>query len=540
MSPARRAVVVFASTLLTSCGDDAVGVGEGTTSTGTTGTSDVESSSGSPPAETSSTAIADESSSSGAPVDVPLEYARGVRLTRLVANQGMQIDLTVDGVDVDPADYPVRFITGRRTLVRAFWSLHASFTPRELVGRLEVTYPDGTVRVDDRPAMVAGVSEDNGPSFQWLLEPDDVRPGMRLRAYALEPDPSIATGELSEPPPLLPYGGAIELPLVDSAFEMEVVLVPVLHQLDGCEQAPVPTEQDVLALAHDLEQNNALQHANVTVGEPMPYTAPIGGQDMGFSPILAALAIRRDQDSPPDNVYYYGLLDSCDGFPGGLLGQALGIPEALPELANQRVATGRWQGSGAAAAETFTHEVGHSQGRRHITCSGGEGGPELDYPHDNGRIGSWGFGIHDFELRPPTKARDYMTYCANAFVSDYGWEKTLDVIETLTGWGDADIAPPDARVLMGIVHDDGKAVWWTARGTVPAEDGASIDARVVWTIEGLEHTTAVRQDALPDAPRGERGIVITAALPEFATAATSVRLSLSDGREIAVDRAALR
>ena len=84
------------------------------------------------------------------------------------------------------------------------------------------------------------------------------------------------------------------------------------------------------------------------------------------------------------------------------------------------------------------------------------------------------------------------------------------------------------------------AVWWTARGTVPAEDGASIDARVVWTIEGLEHTTAVRQDALPDAPRGERGIVITAALPEFATAATSVRLSLSDGREIAVDRAALR
>lgn len=537
MSPARRAVVVFASTLLTACGDDAVGIGEGTTSTGSTGTSDVESSSGSPPADTSSTASADESSSSssGAPVDV-LEYARGVRLTRLVANQGMQIDLTVDGLDVDPADYPVRFITGRRTLVRAFWSLHAEFTPRELVGRLEITYPDGTVRVDDRVAMVAGVSEDNGPSFQWLLEPGDVRPGMRLRTFALEPDPSVATGELSDPPPLLPYGGAVELPLVDAAFEMEVVLVPVLHQLDGCEQVPVPTEEDVLAMTHDLEQNNALQHANVTVGEPMLYTDPIGNQDMGFSPVLAALAIRRDQDAPPDNVYYYGLLDSCDGFPGGLLGQALGIPEALPELANQRVATGRWQGSGAAAAETFTHEVGHSQGRRHITCSGGEGGPELDYPHDNGRIGNWGFGIHDFELRPPTKARDYMTYCANAFVSDYGWEKTLDVIETVTGWGDADVAPPDTRVLMGIVHDDGRAVWWTARGTVPAEEHAAVGARVVWTIEGLEHTTAVRQDVLPDAP----GIVVTAALPEFASSASAVRLSLPNGRQVAVDRTALR
>jgi hypothetical protein len=322
------------------------------------------------------------------------------------------------------------------------------------------------------------------------------------------------------------------------------VLIPVLHQLDGCEQAPVPTDEDVLAMAHDLEQNNAVQHANVSVGEPMPYTDPIGEQDMGFSPVLAALAIRRGQDAPPDNVYYYGLLDSCDGFPGGLLGQALGIPEALPELANQRVATGRWLGSGAAAAETFTHEIGHSQGRRHVTCSGGEGGPELDYPHDNGRIGIWGFGIHDFELRPPTKARDYMTYCTNAFVSDYGWEQTLDVIEILTGWDDADVSrPDDGRVLMGIVHDDGRAVWWTAPGTV-SDAGAAADLRMVWTVEGLEHATIVRRDALPDALPDAlsdgSGMVVVAAMPEAFAAASSVRLEQAGGPAVIVDRAALR
>ena len=99
------------------------------------------------------------------------------------------------------------------------------------------------------------------------------------------------------------------------------------------------------------------------------------------------------------------------------------------ENAGQRISTGRWNGSGAGAAETFVHEVGHTQGRRHVRCSGGEAGVDTNYPHQNGRIGVWGFGIYDFELRTPTGGRDYMTYCSNEWVSDYGWEQTLDVIE---------------------------------------------------------------------------------------------------------------
>jgi hypothetical protein len=278
-------------------------------------------------------------------------------------------------------------------------------------------------------------------------------------------------------------------------------------------------------MAQQLEQNNAVQHAFVTLGEPMPYAEPIGGQDMGFSPILGALAIRRSEDAPPDNVYYYGIIDPCDGFPAGLLGQALGIPKApVPELANQRVAVGRWQGTGLATAETFVHEVGHSQGRRHITCSGGEGGPENDYPHDNGRIGNWGVGIYDLELRLPTKARDYMTYCANEFVSDYGWEQTLDVIEVLTSWDSRDRAPSDERLLVGIVDASGDAVWWTQRGQL----GSIVDdgARATWTADGIAHDAPVRIDALAE---GEGTIVMTP-VPE---APQDVRITLPDGRSLA-------
>ena len=457
-----------------------------------------------------------------------------IRISRLVANQAVQVELVVDGVAVDPATHTSRLVSGRRTLVRAFWSLHAEFTPRELVGRLVVGYPDGSELVDDRVEMVEGESVDKGPSFQWLLDPDDVQEGMTLRVQALEPDVAAATGEISNPPPILPYEAALALPVHEAVLEMKVVLIPVLHQLDGCEQAPMPTEEDVAAIREQLEQNNALQSAMVTLGEPMPYTDPIGGQDNGFSPVLTALAMQREADAVEPNVYYYGLLLPCDGFPPGLLGQAIGIPPTpTKELAYQRVSTGRWQGTGAATSETLVHEVGHTQGRRHVLCSGGEGGPDPNYPHENGRIGVWGFGIHDFKLRAPTTGRDYMTYCPNEWVSDYGWEQTLDVIEILTSWDYEDIAPSRDGVLVGAIHADGTSTWWTARGAAP---GTTSGTHVVWTIEGLEVVRPAHVEPMPDGT----ATLVVAPLPTGFAAATALRYESSDDAPRSIAPASVR
>jgi hypothetical protein len=507
---------------LVSCGDDA------TPADGTTGG---ETSSGSPTSFTASagssdTAVDGSSSSAGVTESgeetgaAPLEYARGIRLERLAANQAVQVELAQDGVAVDPATHTATFVDGRRTIVRAFWSLHADFVPRELIGRLIVRYADGTEVVHERTEMVEELSVDNGPSFQWLLEPADVRAGMTLRAQALEPDPAAATGEVSDPPPLVPYAAPVELPMQEGPMELQVVLVPVLHQLDGCEQAPIVTDADVLAIQQALEQTNPVQAAIVTVGDPMPYTASIGMSMEAFSPVLAELAMRREADAPEPNVYYYGLLDSCDGYPPGLLGQAIAIPDSpLPELAHERVSTGRWQGSGAAASETLVHEVGHTQGRRHVVCSGGEGGPDLAYPHENGRIGVWGFGIHDFALRSPTAARDYMTYCADEWVSDYGWEQTREVIGVLTSWDYDDDLPDGGRVLAGVIHPSGASTWWTAKGGVLGE---SEGAKVVWTIEGVDIEAAALVREMPDGP----GTYVVSELPEGAGGASALRVDM--------------
>jgi hypothetical protein len=472
--------------LCAACGDDlpSAGDGSGSSSSGQATTAASSTTAVLDGTGTTTGAASTESSSAAAstgPEEPPLQFASGIRLDRLTANQGVQVELVQDGLELGPRDQTARLVSGRTLLLRAFWSLHADFTPRELVGRLEAEYPDGTMLVQDFPLLVEGDSNDGGPSFQWLLPPEQVVPGIEYRVRLLDPDPALATGEVSDPPPILPLSDRGTLAVHDAPLQMRVELVPVLHQFEDQECVPTVTDADVQAMRQQLEQNNPVQEAILTVGEPMPYTDPIGGSGTGFEPVLSALAQRRAEDDPPPNLYYYGLLDPCDGYPPGLLGQAIGIPP-MPtmELAQQRIATGRWSGSGAAAAETFVHEIGHTQGRYHVLCSGGEAGADPAYPHPQGRIGVWGFGIYDFQLRSPTGSRDYMTYCSNEWVSDYGWEQTLDVIEVLTSWdaaGPGPVGPTGTGVLMGALYSDGREDWWTAPGGLPpalATPGAAL------------------------------------------------------------------
>jgi hypothetical protein len=536
----RRSVLVLAlvPAIASGCGDDHVATGEiGSSSAADSESGGTSATSADP---SSGSAAAD---STGAPAGTdgpqpePLPLASGIRLLRIAANQGVQVELVADGVEIPGDAYGAHIVAHRRTLLRGFWSLHAQFEPRELIGRLTVEYPDGTTLEQDYSIFVDGESGDAGKSFQWLLEPDQVVDGLRFRARVLEPDAAAATGELSDPPPVAPLSGFGTLAAYDVPLRMEVVLVPVLHQLGDCEQAPQVGDADVTAMRQQLEQANPVQSANVTVREPMPYTDSIGEKG-SFSDVLTALAQARELDAPAPNVYYYGLVDSCDGYPPGLLGQAIGIPpEPLQELAHQRVSAGRWNGSGEAAAETFVHEVGHTQGRRHVRCSGGEAGVDAAYPHPGGRIGVWGFGIHDFQLRTPTGGRDYMTYCSNEWVSDYGWEQTLAIIETLTAWDEQGAPSPSGAVLMGAIEPDGRATWWTARGGVPASVVSPEGPRVVARAPGGGTT---RADAWVYIRPDSDTVQVVAPLPVAFDRAVALELAIPGEPARSIDMASIR
>lgn len=506
--------------LLSACGDDppagSAGSG-GTTAEASTG----DGSTGAP--TTSGAPATDGGEGSGTTGDAmpAVQYARGLRLVRATANQAVQVEIVRDGLEVDGADYGSRLISRRKTVIRADWLLHADFTPRELIGRLTVWTPEGETRVDEFKTMVAGPSNDGDlrTTFSWELPAEFVRPGLEYRIEALEPDVALATGEVSDPPPLLPLPGRGTLAVHDDPMEIKVLVIPLQHNFNGMTCTPEVTDADLAAMQAAMEQHNPVERAVLTLGAPLPYDETIGSDPDGFVNILAAIAAQRAKDEPPENLYYYGLIESCDGYPAGLLGQANGIPDA-PTKGNawQRLATGRYLGAGAKAADTFVHEIGHTQGRYHIRCSGGEAGVDPDYPHPNGRIGVWGYGIHDNQMRSPTGFRDYMSYCPQSWVSDFGWELTFDAIRELSSWDAAGQPADDGElgpIVVGTLMASGRTHWYTTRGTVPARtDGSVLEFAVGGEV--LREAAAVRP--IPDSD----AVSVVAALPAGAAAMTSL------------------
>jgi hypothetical protein len=475
------------------------------------------------------TADADAGSDAGAEPVVYYAYASGIRLTRMTVNQAVQVELVNADAATDvlaPELYPVPILAGRATLVRAHYSVHAEFEPRELLAQLTVHYPEPlsvpepsedpieSLVLDSR-VTVDGDSVEGSlqRSFAWYLEPDYVVDGMTLRVDVYEPEPYAeledvppakpdAAGAARVDAPALPWAhDSARVTAVAEAMEIEVVLVPIEHHFDGCmSDASVPATE-VEAMRKELEQANPVHRARLSVHEPLIYTDPIGGSEMGFSPLLSKLSQLREDDGAAPWVYYFGLITSCDGYPSGLLGQAIAIPQAIdPGLGYQRVAAGRYSGDGQAASETFVHEVGHTQGRYHVRCSG-EAGVDPEYPYIGGVTGVWGFGIHDLKLHSPAGSRDYMTYCANEWVSDYGYNLVWPVIETLTQWAsEASGAGGDTgdsggfrsaaswsatdfdEILVGALYPDGSLEWWTARGSITGT--MSSHASVRWELDG--------------------------------------------------------
>jgi hypothetical protein len=127
----------------------------------------------------------------------------------------------------------------------------------------------------------------------------------------------------------------------------------------------------------------------------------------------------REQENPPELIYYYGLINPaeqlaqyCDG------GCTTGIAWWLPTINDWEKAhrAGVGIAFGAYGANTFAHELGHNLGRDHAPC-GTEG--DVNYPHSGASIGVWGYDPLGGVLKDPDLFTDLMGYCEPNWVSDY-------------------------------------------------------------------------------------------------------------------------
>ena len=270
-----------------------------------------------------------------------------------------------------------------------------------------------------------------------------------------------------------------------------------------------------------MYMQNPLDRFEFEIHEPIDWDTEL----TDFDQLNAFMSeLRFDEGALPE-TYYFGLVDVCSGGLGGAGGKAYGIPSdpVNPDVAYQRVSSGL---SLAAdwSAETFVHEVGHSQGRRHVACNG-EGGPDPTYPHDGGDVGEWGFGVIDFNLRHPTAYKDYMTYCHPTWVGSWGWNKVYPVIQGLSEWdrdfpggapqGDPPLAaieqePYSGSVLVGIVSSTGFERWFTAPGGVP---GAELGEATQIELTMADGSTVVQAASVQQTQDGSPSQLIVTPLP---------------------------
>ena len=469
--------------------------------------------------------------------------ARGIRLDWVEANQAVGVPIGADGGAVGPTERIAPLLRNRRILIRAFWTIDPGFEPREIEARLHVRYADDTTETLSQTKMVEGDAfiGDLNRVFFWGIEAEDVQPGLTYRVDLWETSPAFDDAPEPDPPPRLPLDGSETFVGIENSYMvMKTVVVPFEYDDgQGCSTKPDTSEATMKLFEDLIYMQNPLDRLDYVLHDPIPWNTPLSS----FVQLNQFLSDLRFQEGASPETYYYGLIDVCAGGLGGAGGQAYGIPSdpTSMDAAYQRVSSGlslqpQW------SAETFVHEVGHSQGRRHVTCNGNEGGPDPSYPHEGGIVGEWGFGVLDFALRHPSVYKDYMTYCNPTWVGTWGWNKVVPVIRALSMWDDgygADGAPAPAEyggsLLVGAILPNGEQLWHTVPGAI---DASELDdtQRIEFAVGDRVVSQPTRVTELPDTT-GEL-MIVTPLPPDFEAAK---RLTRIDGaRRIPIDRAKVK
>lgn len=492
---------------------------------------------------TGSTGAATEGTGSTGTTGVPFEpyEARGVVITRVEANSGVAVPIGLDGAAVPGSGRNAYIPSQRDTLIRGFLDTEEGWTPRDLEGRLTLRFPDGTEKVISEIFTINGdtVAGQLTSGMYFGLKAEDMVPGLQYSLSVWETAWGQEGVPASDPPPQLPIDGSFAPVGVEDVYlNMRVVLVPVDYSYGSCQKV-VDGEGLRKSFEDAIFQENPLQGLEFEVHAPYKVNYDLG-EFNGLSDLVNDMSQLRAAEGAEPNVYYYAIFDNCNkciGAGGGIssgctVGLAANITGAQQSDAWGRAAAGQLN---STAADTFVHEIGHTQGRRHIYCASAgvqAQGTDPSYPYEDGQIHVWGFGIRDLGLRHPTATADYMSYCGNTWCSDWQWNATYARIKTLSSWEMAGAPAPGDGLLIGAITPDGHESWWTAPGSFDGSEERSATHSVRFDFGGRVVDVAAQVSVRPHYPV----LNVVVPLPTgFDAEAPTLRLAAPEGeREITV------
>ncbi len=383
------------------------------------------------------------------PSDSP---ATGISVTEVAVYQGVKIPIFEGGSPVNNLNAPI--IAGRPGVMRVFVRTEADWQQRELVARLTV----GDLVKEESFTPTGSSTEMVGDSTaNFTFEADELPAGVEYSVELLEAQScSAPAGAVANP--RVPATGTTALQSEALASTMRITLVPIEYNADGTGRVP-RTDQATIDRWRDAAFSQyPIPGLEITVREPYATNQGLSPGGGGFGQMLNLCLNIRAQDNPPDDVYYYCVIqpaDSVQQFCGG--GCVAGIaPVPGPNDVDARGGIG--VGFDGGGEDTFVHEVGHALGRRHSPC-GGAAGADGNYPYSQGRIGSWGYDIITGNLYEPSGRADFMGYCNPTWVSDYTYEKIHDRLERVIGAQTVRTAIAPTRFKTAVVEGDGTVSW---------------------------------------------------------------------------------
>jgi hypothetical protein len=350
-------------------------------------------------------------------------------------------------------DNAVRLIAGRPALLRIFLVAHPA---GDVAPEVQVTLLQGEDVVfehlfasDRQLASEVDESDLNG-SFNVEIPGSALQPGVGM-VVELDPNCKVALSPASDI--RSPQTGSKELRVVEPQLFRQVFVPTLWRQqpdnrlwdwLDGINPGSeeMRYSRNLLPVSEmEVEVRDTFRtNANLNV---------FAGWNRWINEIQV-LNISEGR-----RAYYYGVIGSS---PTGLLGLgSFNDPWSV----------------GVAEASTYTHEIGHNMDLRHAPC-GGAGGPDPNYPHNQGSIGIWGYDFENKVLIDPGDYKDIMSYCDPVWISDYffrlatthrlhgdagvnldGGSNSSDRGEMLVVWGsvlDGELKLDPAFVLEGPVE----------------------------------------------------------------------------------------
>ncbi len=438
------------------------------------------------------------------PEPVPT-LVQGVSVSGVSLYQAVEVPILVTldgraGPDPDETEIaPTPIIAGRDALVRVFVTLQDGYVMQKVIA--EVLVDDGGEPTKLTATLVPradSTPDDLDSTFNLTLPADLLTPATSLSVQLLvddgspptEPQTAGSDGAVWPAPEAVAPLGAIE-----NGGQLTVRIVPLSYGPDGSGRLPDVSAAQVELMRSWLHRLYPATNVTVSVDASLEVDAPVLANGDGWSDALYQLTDLREARNVPSDEYVYGMVapaDSHGDYCRGGCVSGLGWRATDPTAWFTRTSLGLGY-TGAPAADTFVHEIGHNHGRMHAPC-GNVSGPDPEYPHGDGRLGVWGYDSVEEALVSPTEFADMMGYCRPRWISDYTWSALSDRIAWVNASAFMMPAPGwPKRLQVMDVRASGEA---RLRGTVPVDrkpDGQSVKIEVlnargalIGTIQGTE------------------------------------------------------